>query len=369
MHKEVLFQPAWVTAPGDTVREIMALRRISKAELAKRLGTSLSVVDGLSTGGTPIDPPLAKALQAALGPSAQFWMMREKQFRADEVRLSAQDHAITDQEWVSHLPVRDMVKFGWIDAPSRFADRLERCKRFFGVTDAVEWQRKYRGILSVAAFRMSVPEAAHPGAVSAWLRWAELKSLEIDCKAWDAIRFKQILPEIRALTRLKEPSTFLPILTRKCADCGVALVIAPAPSGCRASGATLFVSPEKALVILSFRYKSDDQFWFTFFHEAGHLILHTADAFFLEDGSEATADEEAEANEFAARTLLPSEFLPDLLKIRLETREVIRLAVRAGISPGIVVGQLQHMGRIGHNRLNGLKRRYKWNAAVGSFSL
>jgi len=141
------------------------------------------------------------------------------------------------------------------------------------------------------------------------------------------------------------------------------VVVARAPKGCRASGATRFLTPDKALIVLSFRYRTDDQFWFTFFHEAGHLILHAEDALFLEDESEVTAAEEAEANEFAARILVPMAFLPELMILRPGVKEIVGFARKIGVSPGIVVGQLQHLGRVKRDRLNGFKRRYRWATA------
>ena len=67
---------------------------------------------------------------------------------------------------------------------------------------------------------------------------------------------------------------FLPKLQALCAEAGVALVFVRAPRGCRVSGASRLVTPEKAMILVSFRFRSDDQFWFTVFHEIGHLILH-----------------------------------------------------------------------------------------------
>jgi Zn-dependent peptidase ImmA (M78 family) len=104
---------------------------------------------------------------------------------------------------------------------------------------------------------------------------------------------------------------------------------------------------------------SDDHFWFTFFHEAGHLLLHGENGFFLE-GIESSTTAEEEANEFAAQILIPPEFQDELAQLRAKIYEVSRFARRLGVSPGIVVGQLQHLRKIRHNQLNGLKRRYTW---------
>ena len=114
------------------------------------------------------------------------------------------------------------------------------------------------------------------------------------------------------------------------------------------------------MILLSFRYLSDDQFWFTFFHEAGHLLLHGDRCIFLEGDDTLTTEEEAEANAFAANILIPPEYQAEMLRLPLDGRAVMRFARKVGVSPGIVVGQLQHHGRFRRNQLNNLKRRYTW---------
>jgi Zn-dependent peptidase ImmA (M78 family) len=112
--------------------------------------------------------------------------------------------------------------------------------------------------------------------------------------------------------------------------------------------------------LLSFRFLSDDQFWFSFFHEAGHLLLHGDGGFFLEGDDTPSTTQEQEANDFAEGALVPPEFQEALLRLPLNGREVIRFAHRLGVSPGIVVGQLQHHGKFTYRQLNNLKRRFKW---------
>ncbi|MGH9895454.1 MAG: ImmA/IrrE family metallo-endopeptidase, partial [bacterium] len=127
------------------------------------------------------------------------------------------------------------------------------------------------------------------------------------------------------------------------------------------SGCARWLSDTKAVIGLTLRYKTDDQMWFTFFHEAGHLVLHDKKAIFLEGKDRPSSKEEEEANAFAARVLIPQEFQAALMGVRLEAREIIRFARRVGVAPGIVVGQLQHHGRLKQHQLNSLKRRFKWS--------
>lgn len=366
---ESKFEPDWYSPPGDTIAEILAVRNLSLAEFAGRLDYSISFADDLLQGVADIDLDVARRLQEVLGPSVAFWINRETQYRQSATRAESLREVASDRNWLQQLPVGDMVKFGWISPGRTIAGKVTACLDFFGVPDVKTWREAYHGMLSVAAFRTPPRIDANPSAVSAWLRWGELKSAEIPCANWDAIKFRGALTDIRRLTRLKSPERFLPQLTRLCAESGVAVVVARAPSKCRASGATRFLSKNKAMMILSFRYLSDDQFWFTFYHEAGHLLLHGMDALFLEDGSDLTAVEEQEANDFAATLLIPSEFRPALLELAPRVRTILRFARNVGVSPGIVVGQLQHLGRIGPNRLNRLKRRYSWVRASPGTSL
>src|SRR5262249_51187056 len=159
-----------------------------------------------------------------------------------------------------------------------------------------------------AAFRTSATFDSQPGAIAAWLRQGEYEAGKIHCDRWDPDAFRQQLQVIRGLTREREPEVFLPELKRLCACCGVA-VVAPlrAPKGCRASGASWFRSPGRPLLMLSFRYLTDDHLWFTFFHEAAHLLLHGDRSLFLEGEDRETSKEEEEANTFAANTLIPTE--------------------------------------------------------------
>lgn len=351
------FQPDWASAPGDTIADILAERNLSPAEFARLMGRPDEYAFGLIRGYERVTRETAQQLESLLGASAAFWINRESQYREDLDRLQSEAGA----GWLSELPVKDMTKFGWIESFRGTADKVSACLRFFKVTDIDEWRRRYRGVLELeAAFRTSRSFDSKPGAVAAWLRRGEIEGESIHCKPWNRDRFQETLARIRPLTRQKDPDIFIPELTRLCSECGVAVVVLRAPEGCRASGATRFLSPDKALLLLSFRYLSDDQFWFTFFHEAGHLLLHSKNALFLEGAGRVSTTEEDEANEFAARTLIPPQFEAELLSLPVDGRQVMRFARLVGVSPGIVVGQLQHRGRFTQRQLNNLKKRFAW---------
>ncbi len=171
----------------------------------------------------------------------------------------------------------------------------------------------------------------------------------------------QQLHAARKLTKVKDPDKFLPSLRDLCAAAGVAIVVVREPTGCRASGATQFLNDSKAMLLLSFRYRSDDHFWFSFFHEAGHLILHKTKSPVIEYGEEPDEAQEREANSFAESVLIPDDARDEFNRLSANTEAVLRFSIRIGIAPGIVVGQLQHKGKIRRDQLNKLKRRYAWS--------
>ena len=350
------FNPDWVSAPGDTIADILAERNLPVAEFAKLLKSSQEDVMAVLQGRATITMAMARKLERILGGSVEFWMARDFQYWQDLA-----NHDVANKEWLSKLPVADMIKFGWLEPVPYQSHKLSVCLRFFSVPSVAAWREKYGLLSQMVTFRTSPSFESDQGAVAAWLRQGEIEAETIDCQPWDGRRFEECLSDVRSLTREKDPSRFIPELQRHCSNGGVAVVVLQAPTGCRASGATKFLTRNKALLLLSFRYLSDDQFWFTFFHEAGHLLLHGEHGFFLE-GLHRTSitKEEQEANDFAARVLIPPELHSELLNVPVRAREVIRFAKRLGISPGIVVGQLQYHGRIKHSQQNHLKRRFRW---------
>jgi plasmid maintenance system antidote protein VapI len=349
------FRPDWASAPGDTISDILRERHLSVDEFARRIEQSLEYANDLLQGRATVTVAVARRLERVLGASVEFWISRDFQYREDVARFSG-----ADKEWLDELPVGDMIKFRWLTPTPRPAEEVGACLRFFGVPSVSAWQQRYANLVEMVAFRISPSLDSRPAAVTAWLRQGEIEGEAMGCSPWEPGRFEESLKRIRPLTRERDPKQFIPRLQGLCAACGVAVAIVRTPNGCPASGATRFLSPSKALLMLSFRYLSDDQFWFSFFHEAGHLLLHGDKGFFLEGKDAPATRQEQEANDFAENVLVPPEFRKSMLGLPLNGREVIRFAHRVGISPGIIVGQLQFRGRFTHRQLNNLKRRYKW---------
>ncbi|MFL6676356.1 MAG: ImmA/IrrE family metallo-endopeptidase [Massilia sp.] len=347
------FRPEWATPPGATVRALMESRHISQVDLSGILATSSEEAENLLIGASSISEEIAQRLAAHIGGSAAFWLTRETQYREALVRVEAA------KTWLSAFPFTEMSKLGWVHQTPDDTSRVHACLSFFGVPTTEEWFRKYSSAAELAAFRKTARYESSEGATLAWLRQGEIEAQKIPCAAWNRKLLGESLETLRGLTRLSEPVEFLKALRDTLAACGVRAVVVRPPQGCKAHGATYFVDG-KPIVLLSFRYLADDQFWFTVFHEVGHLLLHSDGKTFVEGHENPDGKEEIEANEFASATLVPKHWLDALRRIGADGRAVMRIAKELNVAPGIVVGQMQFQGVITFRQLNNLKRRFKW---------
>lgn len=350
------FSPAWASPPGETIRLLASKKCLSHNRLADALGVSQEELSFLLNGDLPITVNRAKRLAAVLNANERFWLTREDQYRRD---LQAQKE--DGRRWASSLPFADMARFGWLQTATSATDKLQAALEFFGVATVDEWRESWLSERAgLTAYRTSPVFAIQSASVAAWLRQGELAAEKLSTAPWSRNDFERLVPALKSLTRVVDPAEFFPQLQQRCAACGVAVVIVRAPKGCPASGATR-VKKGQAILQLSVRYLRDDSFWFTFFHESGHLLLHEG-RLFLEcsDQRELDNQDENEANEFAERILIPPSHEAAFHALPHDFKSIMRFARNLSISPGLVVGQLQHRGLVPPDKLNYLKKRYSW---------
>lgn len=363
MRTEVDFAPMWAVPPGRTISDLMRTKGVTSSRLANLVDMSERQLVGLLAGKNPLTAGVAARLQEAFGTPATFWLRREEQYRKQLTELNVGVDADKEEykSWLKSLPLKEMQSLGWVETAKDKQEKLRRCLDFFGVPNLDAWYRTYVDVKAAAAFRTTDAYFEHAPTTAAWLRQGELQAESLECKEWNPQRFAAQLVKIRGLTEIAEPSEFLPKLRALCAEAGVAVVTVKAPKGCRASGATFFANPNKAVLLLSFRYLTDDQFWFSFFHEAGHLVLHwNADLLILETSDGPKSPREEEANQFAMDVLIPRELQKRLPAASKTLIGITRLARNAGVSYGIILGQMQFRGLVRPDRFNRLKTRYKW---------
>lgn len=354
------FEPDWVSPPGATIQNFMHNSGRDLAWLASAMSVCRSTAEGLLTGAKEIDEEMATALALSIGTSKSFWLTREQKYRAG---LGDKRAAETERAWLRQLPVSDLVRRHLIDPNLRGKDRVKACLNFFGTDSLAEWHSKYSNQLGQVAFRTSGTFDSDPFAVLSWLRCGEIASRQMATARWDHNALADAVHDVRRLVRVADPELFLPALTQLLGESGVVLTISPNLKGCRASGATFFSENGRPVILLSFRHLADDHFWFTLFHEIGHLLLHSKSSVFVECRSTPIDQEEKEANEFSENILIPADHEAELVSISPKNpRQVLRFAKKAGVSPGVIIGQLQHRGVLRHDQFNRYKKRFKWES-------
>lgn len=348
------YTPELVSLPGETLQEVLDERGISQAHLAERTGRPKKTINEIIQGKAAITPETALQLERVLGIPAEFWNSLESTYREHVARIEERDRLLEHVDWLDRVPVKAMIKEGWITKSADKVEQLREVLNFFGVVSPNRWHEVIRS--PAAAFRISSAFQIDTVALTAWLRKGEIEAHRISCRQFEKSGFRQALVQARELTQRPLADAFL-ALQKACADAGVAVVTVPALPKSRVNGAARWLAKDKALIQLSFRYKREDHFWFSFFHEAGHLMLHGKREVFVDSGN-FTGELEEQANKYAANTLIPNQHFNRFSnRVRFSKAAVIDFSSVLGVHPGVVVGRLQHDRKIEHSHLNGLCRR------------
>jgi HTH-type transcriptional regulator/antitoxin HigA len=354
--KKYTFQPDYISPPGDTLKEVLEAQGLSQADFAVRCGMAEKTISQIINSVAPITVETAEKFELVLGVPATFWNRRELTFREAISRQEAAARMQAEVEWLKELPVKELVDRKLVEPSTDKPTLVRRLLEFFGVSSVDAWRTVLSG--ATVQFRGGEAHDRYPGYVAAWRRIGVIMSQKLATEPFDSQEFAKALAKVRKLTArpANEWTREMPAL---CAAAGVAVVLVPEIPHASISGAARWLTKDKALIQLSLKYKTDDQFWFTFFHEAGHILLHSKKQVFVDYGYSTETEEEREANKFARTFLIPESnaaYLPKL-KTRAQIKSFAKLL---GISEGIVVGRLQHDDLVFKSAFNDLKRKLEW---------
>lgn len=355
------YKPQTVSHPGDTVVDYLDAYEWTQRELARRSGLTPKTISEICSGKAPISPSSALALENVFQRPAHFWLNLQRLFDEHRAREAASTSRSDWSAWSKQFPVREMKALGMVAGETNLTDEL---LSFFGVASPDAWKSVFAS--SGISYRQTRRYQINEFSMAAWVRATELKANEINVAPYDAEKLKSSMADLRAVTR-GPVEQFVPAVQGICAAAGVAVVWVPALRKTGISGCARWLSDRKALVALTLRYKTDDQMWFTLFHELGHLLLHRKKGVFILDnvpGLESDlADpevfqQEEEANRFAADALIPPKAFETFVYERsFETKSIYRFAEQIGVSTGIVVGRLQKERYLRQDQGNVLKRK------------
>ena len=352
--KRYEFEPDFAIPPGETLKETMEFLNMGQKELAVRTGLTVQSLNRIFKGEQPITYGTANKLELATGVPARMWNNLEAQYREQLAKIEERKQLEADLDWLKTIPTKELIQRKVIEPIKDNVLLLREILKFYGASSVAAWKELWMEP-AVSARRSQCFETC-PGPASAWIRIGEIEAQQIECQPYDKNRFKKALDEIRMMT-VNDPDDFIPAMVQLCADAGVAVVLVQEMKKVPWHGATQWLSASKAMILLNLRGKAEDQFWFSFFHEAGHVLNDSKKDVYINDGKSDNPQEQ-KANEFAAEILIPKNRNAEIATFRTKV-QVTNLARELNLSPGIVVGRFQRLtGK--WNLFNGLKRKFKW---------
>ncbi len=362
MHNEV-YHSDLAIPPGEYLEEVIAELGMTKDELARRMSRPAPKLSAIFNGDKAITPNTALQLEKVVGVPAHIWTGLEAEYRlilARNQEIQELKKQREERRLVTKFCYSELVKFGFVAKKTKPTEKVRELQHFFGVTSLknIPDVKRYQ-----AAFRQGKGKRS-PEATAAWLRIGEIQGQKAESAPFKKHLLEKSLLTIRKMTR-QSPNEFLTPLYKFLSNAGVVLVLCPHLPKTYLHGATFFLGPAKAVLMLTNRGSWADIFWFSLFHEIGHLLLHGKGMVFLEGNEKKRGLNEAEqaADKFAAKVLIPPDDYGNFLKTEDFSKQNIKnFAHRLGIDPGIVVGRLQHDGYINNSWQNDLRRRYEWRS-------
>jgi len=354
------YHPDYAIHPGEILEETLEARGIKKTALAERCGIALKTVSQIINRKASISPAIAIRLERAIGISASLWSNLNTDYELFVAREVDYICLYKQKQWVKKFPLQQLSNLGIVPRKSDLTENLSNLLSFFGVSSISAWGDLY--LTPNVAYRRSATYKSQPESIASWLRIGELMSESVECAAFNKKKFKAALSEIKEATN--EPvEIFQKIMIESCRNSGVSLVFVPELPKTHVSGATKWLNSNRAMIILSLRHKMDDHFWFSFFHEAGHILLHGKTEVFIENNKSDRSKKEVEADVFASNFLIPKSNYKKLTSLnKFSGQLILAFAQELNLAPGIIVGRLQHDGLIPYNWLNKLKRKFNFSA-------
>lgn len=343
------FTPTVVFHPAETLREKLTEMGMSIKEFALRTGKPEKTIIAVLNEESSLTPEMGVLFEKVTQIPASFWIDKQARYNEYIARNKQEEALINAQEWAKEFPYAEMAKHNWVPPTRNIEQKTHHLLSFFGVASPAAWESLYmQSELKIAAYT-SLKHTHEAHAVSAWLRHGELQARKTEVTPFDSKRLKENIPAMRQLM-VEQPQDFFIQLQKLCADAGVILLFTPKLPKVPLSGSTRWIN-DTPLIQLTARYGQNDRFWFTFFHELGHIILHGKKYISLENIDFAAADtqKEQEAHDFAVKLTFSKEQEQKLLSehpTSISTGDIVNYAKVFNTHPAMIIGRLQHLNLI-----------------------
>lgn len=354
-----VFMSDMAIPPGEYLEEVLEDAEISQAELARRMGRPPQAINEIIKGEKAITPETALQLEQVLGVSAKFWSNLEVEYRLILAQIQQHEEIKLEENLIDKFPYLELSKLNLVQETRNKLKKVVELRKFFGVSSL----KNIRTVKEFApAFRQQEKSTTSQESLAAWLRAGHVIADKIEVNKFNKKALEQSISKLRELTNVTEPNELIEKTTSVLADCGVVLVLVPTFPKSYTTGATFWSGKNKAVIMMSLRGAWSDIFWFSLFHEIGHILLHDKRVTFLENGKldSQYKKQELEADTYSQQSLIPVKEYNEFLKgCDFSSSSIQQFAESIGIFPGIVTGRLQHDKKLPHT-VHHHRIRYKW---------
>jgi len=332
------FVPDWAVPPGELLRAELESRQMTQADLAARTGLSAKHVNQVVKGLVPLSADTALLLERTLNVPSRVWNAAEAQYRDSVTRRTARQRLNEHASWATGFPLAELRRRGALKPYSSDEPVVETLLRFFGVASPPAWETVY----AQASFRRAQHTKISVQNTTSWLRLVELRALELAGRLqpppFSGKALRALLPRLRELTLEPDDGVALGNAQQLCASAGVLVVFVRTLPNTGINGATRWLG-DNPIIAVTQRYKHHDIFWFSFFHELSHVLLHPKRGSYVSRKENDDLDGlEREADQHAADLLISPAFVQRLRQGGPDTAP--SLARELNVAVSIVAGRM-----------------------------
>lgn len=325
--------------PGYYIQEIVDESGLTQKDFAKRLGTTPKNLSILIRGEQSLSVDIAMKLSRMMGTSVTYWMNLQNAFDELVAEFAYENEIKAEKkifEYLDYKYFRD--NYGLPNLPRKVDEQIKEVREFLNVSSLTVLCERDMAV----SFRSATSELSESNTVKAntMVQIAVNRALKVDAPKFNKRKFVAAVKY--ALTLTQEHDFFYPLLYKAFLEAGVIFEILPNLSGSKINGATKKVG-DSIMLMVNDRRLYADSFWFTLFHEIGHIMNGDYGISFETESGE----QEDLADQYAENSLIPPEAYNQFSSTGyFDINSIKKFAQSINRAPGIVIGRLLNDAKI-----------------------
>lgn len=339
--------------PGYYIKELVEESGLTQEDFAKRLDTTPKNLSILIRGEQSLSIDIAMKLSRLSGTSIAYWLNLQKAYDTLIAEFESDKELDEEKKILDYLDYRYFkTHYGLRDYPRNKSAQVKEAREFLKVSTLCVLEKKDMAVNFRSKAKMSEASIVKANAM---VQIAANKTLEESAPRFNKKKFESAIEY--ALAQTTNHKDFYNNIKRAFYDAGVVLVVLPNIPGSNTNGATKKLG-DNIMLMVNDRRLNSDTFWFTLFHEIGHVMNGDFGISFENEKGES----ERKANVYAQNMLISPEAYKEFVsQKRFDVTSIKRFAMSIDRDPGIVLGRLQNDEKVGYTNkmLNSLRKKYK----------